>query len=82
MFQPVDKEPTRVYQVKGRRLVVAIQRSPEEAVGALNRGSEYLRRILAMEARGEKPTSIMYDPTVSTPTEALAERVKQSKRTS
>ena len=79
MPQPTDREPTRTYHVKGR-LSVAISRSPEEAATALNRGSEYLNLILEMQAKGEKPTSIMYNPSTTTPTEALAQRVAQKKR--
>ncbi len=78
MPQPVNNEP-RAYHVKDR-LVVAIQRSPEEAVTALNRGAEYLRRIAEMEARGEKATSIMYDPTTTTPTAEFRERAAFNKR--
>lgn len=76
-----DQEPLKAYHVRGR-LAVVLERSAGEAVAALNRGEEYLRRISEMAARGEKPTSIMYDPTVSTPTTALAERVERRRITS
>lgn len=64
----IDADPaTRIF---------ARARSPREALGAALNGLEALQIWAEMAARGEKSTAIMYNPSQTTPREAVAKAQK------